>query len=186
VLYTFPPVVLLLLCLIRPRQSARLSVYLALFALNVSVYFLFAWAPAGPGARYYFPYFPFLFLAVVEVYRLMRAQTIGRIGWRVSMVCLILCSVGYAAVQTCQIYRRRDLERTVTMIPEKKKVILLESGTYKMEIPDLIRNPPDLWSADTLYLDYHDGGGINDLLKRFPGHNVYLYHYPGSLRPWKE
>jgi hypothetical protein len=169
-----------------PNPDCILKVYLALFALNVSVFLLYSWGVSGPGPRYYFPYFPFLFLAVVEVYRLTRAQTGGRIGWLVLMVCLILCSVGYATVQTCQIYKRLDLERTVATVPEKKKVILLESGTYKMEISDLIRNPPDLWSADTLYLDYHDGGGINDLLKRFPGHKVYLYHYPGSLTPWTE
>lgn len=102
------------------------------------------------------------------------------------MVCLILCSVGYAAVQTLEIYRRRDLERTVATVPERKKIILLENGTYKMEIPDLVRNPPDLWSADLLYFTYADGVGIADLLKRFPEHSVYFYRYPGSLRPWKE
>jgi hypothetical protein len=185
-LYTFPPVILLLLCLKRPGQSARLRLYLGLFALHVSIYFLFAWTPAGPGPRYYFPYFPFLFLAVIEVYRLTRSQTIGRIGWRVSMAGLILCSVVYAAVQTLEIYRRRDLERSVATIPEKRKIILLESGTYKMDIPDLVRNPPDLWSADTLYLVYDDGVGINELLKRFPSHSVYSYRYPGSLSPRKE
>jgi hypothetical protein len=186
VLYTFPPVLLLALCLIQRCQSARLKIYLGLFALNVCLYFLYAWGVAGPGPRYYFPYFPFLFLAVIEVYRLTRAQTIGRIGWRASMMGLVLCSVVYAAVQTLEIYRRRDLERTVATIPEKRKIILLESGTYKMNIPDLVRNPPDLWSADTLYLVYDDGVGINELLKRFPSHSVYSYRYPGSLSPRKE
>jgi hypothetical protein len=85
-----------------------------------------------------------------------------------------------------EIYRRRDLERTVATIPEKQKVILLEGGTYKMELPDLVRNPLDLWGADTLYVDYRDRTGIAELLKRFPGHAVYRYRYPGSLKPWKE
>jgi hypothetical protein len=72
----------------------------------------------------------------------------------------------------------------VETIPQKKRIILLQSGTYKMEIPDLIRNPPDLWSADTLYFAYGDGVGIAILLRRFPEHTVYTYQYPGQLRPW--
>jgi hypothetical protein len=185
VLYAFPPAILLVLCLTRPGRSVRLRTYLTLFALNVILYFLYAGGVAGPGPRYYFPYFPFLFLAVVEVYRLTREQRIGKWGWRAAMACLVVCSFIYGDGQTRDIYRRRDLDRLVATIPEKEKIILLESGTYKMEIPDLVRNPPDLWSADTLYLDYHDGAGIKELLKRFPGHSVYLYHYPGSLSPWK-
>jgi len=53
-----------------------------------------------------------------------------------------------------------------------------------MELRDLIRNPPDLWSADTLYFAYGDGVGIANLLKRFPEHSVYIYRYPGSLTAW--
>jgi hypothetical protein len=49
VLYAFPPALLLLLCLIRRCQSARLKAYLALFTLNVFTYFFYAWSPAGPG-----------------------------------------------------------------------------------------------------------------------------------------
>ena len=170
----------------RRCPSTRLKIYLGLFAFNVCLYFVYAWTPAGPGPRYYFTYFPFLFLAVLEVHRLTHVEKIGRIGWRVAIVCLTLCSVAYAAVQALEIYRRRDLERSVAALPEKKKVILLEDGTYKMQLPDLVRNPLDLWTAETLYVDYRDPGGIADLLKRFPEHVVYLYRYPGSLKPWKE
>jgi hypothetical protein len=184
VLYAFPPALLLLLCLIRPCHSARLKAYLALFALNVSTYFFYAWTAAGPGPRYFFPYFPFLILAVVEVVRLNRDQRIAKIGWRLVMSSLIVCSFVYGADQTREIYKRRDLERTVATIPNKKRIILLQSGTYEMDIPDLIRNPPDLWSADTLYFAYDDGVGIANLLKRFPEHSVYIYRYPGLLRPW--
>jgi hypothetical protein len=92
-----------------------------------------------------------------------------------SMACLVLCSAAYAAVQTFEIYPRRDLERTVAPIPQDKRIILVETGTYKMTIPDLIRNPLDLWSANTLYFDYRDKVGIGDLLKRFPDH---------STNPW--
>jgi hypothetical protein len=184
VLITFPPVLLVLLCLVHPCHSAKLKIYLTLFALTVATYFIYAWTAAGPGPRYYFPYFPFLILAVVEVYRLTRDQRLGKVGWRVAMACLIVCSFVYADGQTREIYKRRDLERTVATIPETKRVILLQSGTYEMEVPDLIRNPPDLWSADTLYFVYDDSGGIVDLLKRFPEHKVYVYQYPGLLRPW--
>lgn len=184
VLYAFPPAILLLLCLMRPYGSARLRTYLAPFALNVCTYFIYAWTPAGPGPRYYFPYFPFLVLAVVEVYRLNREQRIFKVGWRVAVACLIVCSFAYGAGQTREVYKRLDLERMVETIPQKKRIILLQSGTYEMKIPDLIRNPPDLWSADTLYFDYNDGVGIASLLKRFPEHSVYTYRYPGLLRPW--
>jgi hypothetical protein len=186
ILYTFPPALLLFVCLVRRCQSARLKIYLGLFFFNVCLYFVYAWTPAGPGPRYYFTYFPFLFLAVLEVYRLTRDEKVGWFGWRAAMVCLVLCSVAYAAVQTLEIYRRRDLERTVATIPQMKKVILLEDGTYKMQLPDLVRNPLDLWAAETLYVDYRDPGGIGDLLKRFPNHAVFLYRYPGSLKPWKK
>lgn len=185
VLYAFPPAGLLLFCLIRPCQSARLKTYLALFALNVFTYFFYPWGVAGPGPRYFFPYFPFLILAVIEVYRLTRAQRIGKIGWYLAMSCLIVCSFAYGAGQTSEIYKRRDLERTVASIPQKKKIILLQSGTYKMDIPDLIRNPPDLWSADTLFFAYDDDGRLKELLERFPEHNVFVYQYPSQLHPFR-
>jgi hypothetical protein len=184
VLYAFPPAILLLLCLIRPCRSTELKTYLAPFALQVCVYFFYPWGVAGPGPRYYFPYFPFLILAVIEVYRLSREQWIGRMGWRLALAGLVACSFVYGAGQTREIYRRRDLERIVETIPQTKRIILLQSGTYRMEIPDLIRNPPDLWSADTLYFAYDDGVGIATLLKRFPEHSVYTYRYPGLLKPW--
>jgi hypothetical protein len=185
VLFTFPPVLLLLLSLKRPFFSTNLRTFVLLFALNVSIYLLYALGPAGPGPRYYLPYFPFLFLAVIEVYRLHRTERIATIGWRVSLVCLLLCSGLYAGIQAVTVYRRLDLERNVGRLPEKKKVILLQTGTYKMGITDLIRNPLDLWTADTVYLDYGDGEGLEKLLARFPEHRVYSYRYPGSLTPWE-
>jgi hypothetical protein len=183
--YAFPPAVLVLLCLFRRCRSVQFNVCTVLCALGVSIYFLYAWTPAGPGPRYYFPYFPLLFLAVIEAYRLNRDWTVAQIGWPLALAALVICSSVYATDQTLEIYRRRDLERTVATLPETKKIILLETGTYKMEIPDLVRNPIDLWSADTLYFDYTDRAGLDDLLRRFPKHAVYVYHYPGSLTPWE-
>jgi hypothetical protein len=151
----------------------------------VCTYFFYPWGVAGPGPRYFFPYFPFLILAVVEVYRLTRAQRIGKIGWSVAMSCLVVCSFVYGAGQTSDIYKRLDLERAVAGIPQKKKIILLQSGTYKMDIPDLIRNPPDLWAADTLFLAYDDDDRLKELLARFPEHTVFLYQYPSQLRVFR-
>ncbi len=184
VLYAFPPAALILLCLIFRCHSARLKTYLTLFAFTVCTYFFYPWGVAGPGPRYFFPYFPFLILAVVEVYRLTRTQRIGRLGWPVALSCLVVCSLVYGAGQTSDIYKRLDLERTVTRIPQKKRIILLQSGTYKMDIPDLIRTPPDLWAADTLFLAYDDDPRLKELLARFPEHSVFAYKYRGQLDPF--
>jgi hypothetical protein len=185
VLYAFPPTALLLLCLIRPCRSSRLKTYLTLFALTVFTYFFYPWGVAGPGPRYFFPYFPFLILAVIEVYRLTRAHRMGKIAWYFALSCLIVCSFVYGADQTSDIYKRRDLERTVASIPQKKRIILLQSGTYKMDIPDLIRNPPDLWSADTLFFAYDDDSRLKELLDRFPEHSVFVYQYPSELHAFR-
>ena len=182
VLYIFPPAILLALT---RSWRGNLKTYLLLFALNMCAYFFYPWSVGGPGPRYYFPYFPFLILAVVELYRLNRDR-IGQKGWSLALACLVVCSFAYGNGQTRVIYKLRDLERTVGTISEKKKVILLQTGAYDVEIPDLIRNPPDLWSADTVYLAYGDGVGIAKLLRRFPEHSVYVYRYPGSLEPWKD
>lgn len=184
-LYAFPPAVFVLLCLFRGCRSVQFKICTILCALAVSTYLVYAWTPAGPGPRYYFPYFPLLFLAVIEGYRLNRNWIVAQIGWPLAFAALVICSSVYATDQAFEIYRRRDLERTVATLPDTKKIILLETGTYKMEIPDLVRNPVDLWSADTLYFDYSDGAGVDDLLRRFPKHAVYVYRYPGSVTPWK-
>jgi len=180
--YAFPPAVLVLLCLFRRCRSVQFKVCTVLCALGVSIYFLYAWTPAGPGPRYYFPYFPLLFLAVIEAYRLNRDWTVAQIGWPLALAALVICSSVYATDQTLEIYRRRDLERTVATLPETKKIILLETGTYKMEIPDLVRNPIDLWSADTLYFDYTDRAGLDDLLRPVAG-EPQVFAAAGSAGP---
>jgi hypothetical protein len=184
VLYAFPPAALILLCLILRCHSARLKTYLTLFAFTVCTYFFYPWGVAGPGPRYFFPYFPFLILAVIEAYRLTRSQRVGKIGWYVALACLVICSFVYGAEQTSDIYKRLDLERTVARIPQKKRIILLETGTYKMDIPDLIRNPPNLWAADTLFFAYDDDPHLKELLARFPEHSVFAYKYPSQLDPF--
>jgi hypothetical protein len=108
----------------------------------------------------------------------------GKIGWSLALACLIVCSFVYGAGQTSDIYKRLNLERTVARIPQKKRIILLETGTYKMNIPDLIRNPPDLWSADTLFFAYDDDARLKELLARFPDHSVFAYKYPSQLDPF--
>ena len=182
--YVFPPAALLALWVVKSWHSGRLKVLMTLFGLNVGVYFFYVGSVGGPGPRYLFPYFPFLILAVVEVVRLTRGGLLGRRAWAFVGCSQIVCGLAYAAVQTHEIYERMDLERTVATIHAARKIILLQTGTYKMELRDLIRNPPDLWSADTLYFAYGDGVGIANLLKRFPEHSVYIYRYPGSLTAW--
>jgi hypothetical protein len=96
------------------------------------------------------------------------------VAWRV------LCSVGYASVQALEIYRRRDLERTVAAIRKSKGHPAgerdLQDGTAGFG-PE----PLDLWAAKAL-VDYRTELNA-ELLRRFPGHAVYRYRYPGSLQP---
>jgi hypothetical protein len=54
-----------------------------------------------------------------------------------------------------------------------------------MDIPDLIRNPPDLSSADTLFFAYDDDDRLKELLDRFPEHSVFTYRYPSELHPFR-
>jgi hypothetical protein len=78
-------------------------------------------------------------------------------------------------------YCRRDLQRTVRTITAGKNIFLLTTGTYKTVTGDLTRNPPAMSSAESLYFACCDKPGRNDLLKRFPGYNVFIYEYPGHL-----
>ncbi len=78
-------------------------------------------------------------------------------------------------------YGRRDLERTVRQIRDGKNIVLLKTGTYKTVVGDLTRNPPALSSSDRLYFAWCDKPRRDELLKRFPEYNVFVYEYPGHL-----
>jgi len=82
-------------------------------------------------------------------------------------------------------YGRRDLERRAEQVADRnKKVFLLKTGTYDTAVGDLTRNPPALSSADTLSFKWCDEPKLTALLLRFPGWSVYVYEYPGRLRPY--
>ncbi len=185
-LYAFPPVVLLALLLRRFPATPRQRVHLGLFAANVAVYFFYPAAVGGPGPRYLLAYFPFLVLAVVEVYRFIRddRSPVAWRLWRVALGAQIVCSLIFAANETYLVDQRLDLTRSVGKLGGEKKIVVLKSGANDMDLGDLLRNPPVLSSADTLYLAWGDGGpGLTQLLARFPDRKVYTYQYSGIVRP---
>lgn len=55
----------------------------------------------------------------------------------------------------------------------------------KRRIPDLIRNLPDLWAADTLFFAYDEDDRLKELLARFPEHSVFVYQYPSQLHSFR-
>ena len=182
----FPPVLLLGLFSTRYRPSSKVKMYLALFLMNVGIYFFYPAPPGGPGPRYFLAYFPFLVLAVVDLYRwIYREGTAGeRQLWRFGMACLLLGNLVFAAVEGYTIHGRRDLERAEKQTGPGKKIFLLKSGTYLTGTSDLTRNPPDLSTAENLYFRRCTQSQRDALLKRFPGRKVFVYEYPAHLDPY--
>lgn len=185
-LWVFPPTILLALFCRRYRSSSKVRMYLALFSMNLGIYFFYPASPGGPGPRYLLAYFPFLVLAVVDLYRWIRHEgTPGvRHLWTVGMVALAVSNLIFAGTMTYTIYRRRDLERTVQQAGPGKKIFLLKSGTYQTNTGDLTRNPPDLSAAENLYFVWCEQVTRDTLLQRFPGRQIFVYHYPGHLYPY--
>jgi hypothetical protein len=184
--YALPPVLLLMLFFKSYWRREARRIYLALFALNVAIYFFYVGAVGGPGPRYLLPYFPFLVLAIVEGLRVraLDSRFVRRAGLAVLCAQVVLGCI-YAVTQWRETYERKDLERSVARISAPKKILLLQTVTDKAELPDLIRNSPEIWSADTLYFTYDQNRALFDLLKRFPEHKVYLYRYPGAVTDWQ-
>ena len=182
----FPPVLLLGVFYRRYRPSPKVKMYLTLFLMNVGIYFFFAASAGGPGPRYFLAYFPFLVLAVVDLYRwICREGTLGAEHlWRLGIICLLIGNVVYLAVESHTIYGRRDLERAEKQTGPGKKIFLLKSGTYLTGTSDLTRNPPDLSTAENLYFRRCTQSQRDALLKRFPGRKIYVYEYPAHLDPY--
>jgi len=172
----------------RRREFPGARRYLALFAMSVGLYFLYPAAIGGPGPRYFFAYFPFLILAVVELDRWIRCHDTRetRRLWALVIAAQVVCSVTFAAREAYTIYWRSDLDRTVRQATEGKCIVFLTSGTYRTDVRDLTRNPPALASADTLYFVWRDQSSANALMGLFPGRAAYLYAYPGRLTPYDE
>ena len=182
----FPPVLLLGLFYRRYHPSSKVKMYLTLFLMNVGIYFFYAASSGGPGPRYLLAYFPFLVLAVVDLYRwICREGTAGaRQLWRFGIACLLIGNVVYLAVEGYTIYGRRDLERLEKQTGPGKKIFLLKSGTYLTDPSDLTRNPPDLSTAENLYFHWCAQPERDALLQRFPGRKIFVYEYPARLYPY--
>src|SRR5438132_374348 len=103
-----------------------------LFSMNVAIYFLYPTGVAGPGPRYFLAYFPFLVLAVVDLYQRMSrdSQPSGRHLWNFAIVSLVMCSLVFVTEEAYTMYWRRDLDRTARHIKDGKKIFLLKTGTY--------------------------------------------------------
>ena len=182
--WVFPPALLFVAFWRRYQPSTEVKTYLALFSMNIAIYFFYPASVGGPGPRYFLAYFPFLVLAVVDLYRWICHDTspASRHLWNFAIVSLIACSLVFAAKEGYTMYWRRDLERTVRHVGNGKNIFLLKTGTYKTVRGDLTRNPPELSSADSLYFSWCDQPERDALLRRFPGRNIFVYEYPGRLK----
>jgi hypothetical protein len=187
-LWVFPPVTLLALFWKRYQPPFEVKMYVVLFSMVTAIYFFYPFSVGGPGPRYLLAYFPFLILAVTNIsQRLARDSAItGRHIWNFAVVSLIVCNLVFLAKESYTMYWRRDLQRTTRQVNDGKNIFLLKTGTYKTVTGDLTRNPPALSSADTLYFAWCDKPARDELLKRFPGYNVFVYEYPGHLTKFSE
>jgi hypothetical protein len=185
-LWVFPPVLLLVILWRRYQASSRAKMYVALFSMNVAVYFFYLTAYGGPGPRYLLAYFPFLVLAVVDLRRWIYHDSLPatRRLWTFAVLSLVMCSLVFAAKQAYKSYGQRELDRLTRQIGDGRNLFLLKTATYGTDLGDLTRNPPVLSSADNLYFTYCDEPGRDALLKRFPGRRIFVYEYPGRLYPY--
>ncbi len=183
-LWVFPPAILLVALWKRYQPSPEARMYVALFLMNIGIYFFYPAAAGGPGPRYLLTYFPFLILAVVDLYRwICKDGSPVLLGlWKAAIVFQIVGSLSFATRQGFMSYWQRDLERTAREAENGEKIFLLKTGTYHANVGDLTRNPPALSSAGNLYFALCDQPETHGLLERFPGRKVFIYEYPGSLR----
>jgi len=182
-LWVFPPALLLVVLWRRYQVSPKVRMYLALFLMNVGIYFFYPASSGGPGPRYLLAYFPFLVLAVVDVYGWICHDCAPgpRRLWKFAIVLQIVGSVSFATREAYTSYWQRDLERTARQAGDGKKIFLLRTGTYHANAGDLTRNPPVMSSASSLYFNWCDQLERDALLKRFPGRKVFVYEYPARL-----
>ncbi len=184
-LYAFPPVLGLAFLTRRYWQGSRFRVHAALFLMAVGLYFFYVAAIGGPGPRYLAAYFPFLVITVVDGWRWLFAADAPRARrlWRWAIVAQVLGSLVFAGIEIRRVYERTDLERAVARLEPADKIVLLKTGPRGETWADFTRNPPVLSSAHVLYFGWGDGAGLDRLVARFPGREVFVYEYPGTLRP---
>lgn len=183
----FPPVLLLAVYARRVGRSAAARRNLALFGLSLGVYFFYPASVGGPGPRYLLTYFPFLVLTVAELLAQLHAEGSPRprLLRHLALAALVLGSVSFAAIEARVLHGRRDLERTLARHGVDRGIVLLKSGTYKTNRGDLLRNPPDLDTAQLLYFAWCDDAGRAELLERFAGRPVWVYEYPEKLASYR-
>ena len=182
----FPPVLLLGFLWKQYRPSSKVRMYLTLFLMNVGIYYLYVASAGGPGPRYLLAYFPFLVLAVVDLYRWIYSEgtPAARHLWRIGIVSLVIGNAAFAAIEGYTLYGRRDLERVEQRTGVGKKIFLLKTGTYLTNTGDLTRNPPDLSAAENLYFNWCPQPARDNILKRFPDRRIFVYEYPGRFYPY--
>jgi len=183
----FPPVLLLLTSWRRHPPSPAAQRGLALFSMSVALYFLYPAAVGGPGPRYLLAYFPFLVLAVVDLKGQLTTSDPrrGRRLWAAALGLQVVGSLVFLGLEGRTLYGRRDLERTLAARSgQGRRLVLLETGTYRTAAGDLTRNPPDLATADTLVFLSCDPAKREALLRMFPGRTTLEYAYPGRLKPY--
>jgi hypothetical protein len=181
-LWVFPPAVLLVALWRRYQPLPKAKMYLALFLMNVGIYFFYPHAVGGPGPRYLLAYFPFLVLAVVDVYGSICHDCAPgpRRLWKFAIFLQIVGSISFATIRGYVSYCQRDLERTARQAGDGEKIFFLER-TYDRNAGDLTRNPPVMSSASSLYFNSCDQLERKALLERFPGRKVFVYEYPARL-----
>jgi len=181
-LWIFPPTVLGVFWM-RYRPPLEVRMYLVMFLMIIAIYFFYPASPGGPGPRYLLAYFPFLILAVAYISQRLSRDPFprGRYIWNFAIVGLIFGNAVFVAKEGYTMYWRRDLQRTVGQVYEGKNIFLLKTGTYKTVVGDLTRNPPALSSSDRLYFRWCEKPQRDELLRRFPEYNVFVYEYPGHL-----
>jgi len=94
-------------------------------------------------------YFPFLVLAVVDLYQRMSrdSRPFGRRLWNFAIVSLVMCSLVFVTEEAYTMYWRRDLDRTARHIKDGKKIFLLKTGlttqpwAISLEIRQCCRRP---------------------------------------------
>jgi hypothetical protein len=187
-LWVFPPAALLVVYWKHYSPSSRIKTYVGLFAIVVGVYFFYPVVVGGPGPRYFLVYFPFLVLAVVDLYRSIRHDSLFAVRhvWIVAIAGLIIGNLVFAAREGYTMYWRRDLDRTARNVRDEKTIFLLKTGTYKTARGDLTRNPPELSSAARLYFSWCDQPKRDALLRHFPGRTIFVYEYPAHLERLSE
>src|SRR5262249_15482924 len=125
--WAFPPVLLFLF--FWKRRSPGMNMFLGLFAICVLIFFFYPCAAGGPGPRFFFAYFPFLILAVVELHKAINhsSPAVTHRVWNVAIVAQIICSVVFATEEAHQMYARRDLQRTTSRVDSGKNIFLLKT-----------------------------------------------------------